>query len=36
VVGIFPNVASLERLTTAILMEMDEDWQSAPRYLPIT
>jgi hypothetical protein len=28
-VGIFPNAASLERLTTAILMEMDEDWQSA-------
>jgi putative transposase len=36
VVGIFPNAASLERLATAILMEMDEDWQSAPRYLPIT
>jgi putative transposase len=35
VVGIFPNAASLERLTTAILMEMDEDWQSAPRYLPM-
>lgn len=36
VVGIFPNAASLERLTRAILMEMDEDWQSAPRYLPVT
>ena len=36
VVGIFPNAASPERLTTAILREMDEDWQSAPRYLPIS
>jgi transposase-like protein len=36
VVGVFPNSDSLERLTTAVLMEIDEDWQSAPRYLPIT
>jgi transposase-like protein len=36
VVGIFPNSSSLERLTTAVLMEIDEDWQSAPRYLPMT
>jgi putative transposase len=36
VVSIFPNPASLERLVTAVLMEMDEDWQSAPRYLPMT
>jgi putative transposase len=36
VVSIFPNAASLERLTTAVLMEIDEDWQSAPRYLPMT
>lgn len=35
VVSIFPNAASLERLATAVLMEMDEDWQSAPRYLPM-
>jgi hypothetical protein len=24
---------SLERLATAVLMEMDEDWQSGTRYL---
>ena len=33
VVGIFPNAAALERLATAVLMEMDEDWQSGTRYL---
>ena len=33
VVGIFPNGASLERLATAILIEIDEDWQSGVRYL---
>ena len=33
VVGIFPNGASLERLATAVLMEIDEDWQSGGRYL---
>jgi putative transposase len=33
VVGIFPNGASLERLVTAILIEIDEDWQSGVRYL---
>jgi len=33
VVGIFPNGAALERLATAVLMEMDEDWQSSTRYL---
>jgi transposase-like protein len=33
VVSIFPNAASLERLATAVLMEMDEDWQSGVRYL---
>ena len=33
VVGVFPNGASLERLATAILMEIDEDWQSGTRYL---
>lgn len=36
VVGVFPNSKSLERLVTAVLMEIDEDWQSAPRYLPVT
>ena len=36
VVSVFPNSASLERLTTAVLIEIDEDWQSAPRYLPVT
>jgi transposase-like protein len=33
VVGIFPNAAALERLATAILIEIDEDWQSGVRYL---
>ncbi len=33
VVSIFPNAQSLERLATAVLMEMDEDWQSGTRYL---
>ena len=33
VVSIFPNAASLERLATAVLMEIDEDWQSGMRYL---
>jgi transposase-like protein len=33
VVGVFPNGASLERLATAVLMEIDEDWQSGTRYL---
>jgi putative transposase len=30
VVSIFPNPASLERLVTGVLMEIDEDWQNAP------
>ena len=33
VVGVFPNAASFERLATAVLMEIDEDWQSGMRYL---
>jgi putative transposase len=33
VVSIFPNAAALERLATAVLMEIDEDWQSGVRYL---
>lgn len=36
VVGVFPNSQPLERLMTAVLMEIDEDWQSASRYLPGT
>lgn len=36
VVSVFPNPASLERLATSVLIEIDEDWQSAPRYLPVT
>ena len=31
--GVFPNVASLERLATAVLIEIDEDWQSGTCYL---
>lgn len=33
VVGVFPNARSLERLVTAVLMEISEDWQSGARYL---
>lgn len=33
VVSVFPNARSLERLVTAVLMEMSEDWQSGERYL---
>ena len=33
VVSICPNARSLERLVTAVLMEMSEDWQSSARYL---
>lgn len=36
VVGVFPNPASLERLMTAVLIEIDEDWRSTWRYLPVT
>lgn len=34
VVGVFPNVAALERLVGAVLLEIDEDWSSeAARYI---
>lgn len=33
VVGVFANAQSLLRLATAVLMEIDEDWQSSTRYL---
>jgi putative transposase len=33
VVNIFPNEASCLRLTSAILMEIDEEWQTGRRYL---
>jgi putative transposase len=33
VVTIFPNVASCQRLISAILMEVDEEWQMGKRYL---
>jgi len=38
VVTILPNVASCQRLISAILIEVDEDWQMGKRYLtfPIT
>ncbi len=35
VVSIFPNEASCERLVSALLMEISEEWQSSPVYLPI-
>ena len=31
---IFPNDASLLRLATAVLMEIDDEWQTEKRYLP--
>jgi transposase-like protein len=34
VATLFPNEASLERLATAVLMEVDEEWQTEKRYLP--
>ena len=33
VAGLFPNEASLLRLVSAILMELDEEWQTGKRYL---
>jgi transposase-like protein len=34
VASIFPNENSLLRLATAVLMEIDDEWQSEKRYLP--
>ena len=34
VASIFPNEASLLRLATAVLMEIDDEWQTEKRYLP--
>jgi putative transposase len=36
VASIFPNEASLLRLATAVLMEIDDEWQTEKRYLPKT
>jgi len=33
VAGLFPNEASLLRLASAVLMELDEEWQTGKRYL---
>ena len=33
VVGIFPNVESCLRLVTALLVEMDEEWQEGRVYI---
>lgn len=35
VAGIFPNVASCLRLVTAVVMEIDEEWQQGKLYLSI-
>ncbi len=35
VASIFPNEDSLLRLATAVLIEIDEDWTSGKRYLPM-
>lgn len=34
VVCVFPNEASVLRLVSALLLEVDDDWTSAKRYLP--
>jgi transposase-like protein len=34
VATLFPNEASLLRLATAVLMEIDDEWQTEKRYLP--
>lgn len=34
VASIFPNVESLTRLVSALLMETDDNWRSGKRYLP--
>jgi transposase-like protein len=34
VASIFPNETSLLRLATAVLMEIDDEWQTEKRYLP--
>lgn len=36
VVSVFPNTKSCERLVTAILIEISEDWETAARYLTKT
>lgn len=33
VAGLFPNEASVERLVSAVLMEIDEDWTTGRKYL---
>jgi len=33
VVSVFPNAKSCERLVTAMLMEISEDWETGMRYL---
>ena len=35
VVGVFPNVKSCERLVSALLIEIDEEWQQGRTYLPL-
>jgi transposase-like protein len=35
VVGVFPNVASCERLISAILVEVSDDWQTDKAYLDV-
>jgi len=35
IVGIFPNVKSCERLVSALLIEIDEEWQQGNAYLPM-
>ena len=35
IASIFPSAESCERLVTAILIEISEEWESGKRYLPM-
>jgi len=35
IVGVFPSAESYERLVSAILMEISDEWQTSVRYLAV-